>query len=181
LKILDKRIWTYRDYIKLNDDKRYEVIEGRLVEMAGASFEHQDILSEIFIRMREFVKRNNLGKVIPSPFDVILSDENVVQPDIVFISKNKLHLIKQSLFGIPDLVVEIVSESSKKKDKIIKKKLYEKFGINEYWVVEPNDKKIIVHVINNNRYVVYSSAKEEGIIKSKVLEGFELNLKEVFE
>ena len=180
MKVLDKRTWTYDDYLKLNDDKRYEIIKGRLVEMAGASFEHQDVLTIILMKMREFCDRNNLGKVIPSPFDVVLNDENVVQPDIVFISNEKLHLIKNSLFGVPDLVVEVVSDSSEKKDKIIKKKLYEKFRVKEYWIVEPNKKKIRVYVIKNNRYSLYCSSRIKEKIRSKVLEGFEIDLKEVF-
>lgn len=134
MEVLDKRTWTYDDYLKLDDDKRYEIIKGRLVETAGASFEHQDVLTIILMKMREFCDRNNLGKVIPSPFDVVLNDENVV-----FISNEKLHLIKNSLFGVPDYVIE------------------------------------------NNRYSLYCSSRIKEKIRSKVLEGFEIDLKEVFE
>jgi len=79
------------------------------------------------------------------------------------------------------LVVEVVSDSSEKKDKIIKKKLYEKFRVKEYWIVEPNKKKIRVYVIENNRYSLYCSSRIKEKIRSKVLEGFEIDLKEVFE
>ncbi|MEO0224149.1 MAG: Uma2 family endonuclease [candidate division WOR-3 bacterium] len=156
--ILDRKIRTYDDYLKLSDDKRFEVIRGRFVEMVGASFGHQNVLTILLMKLRKFCDKNNLGKVIPY---------------IVFISNEKLHLIKHSLFGVPDLVVEVVSDSSEKKDKIIKKRLYEKFGVKEYWIVEPNKKKISVYVMENNRYALYC--------KSKVLEGFEIDLKEVFE
>jgi len=178
---VEEKVWTYEDYLKLRDDKRYEVISGRLYEMPSPHFEHQDISGELFIIMRIYVKRKDLGKVISAPFDVILSEDIVVQPDIVFISKDNLKNIKEGrLFSSPDLVVEIVSPTSYYRDRYEKFRIYEESGIKEYWLVYPGEKAIEVWVLNEGKYELYSIASNEGKVKSKVLKGLEIDLKEVF-
>jgi len=153
---------TYREYLELNDDKRYEVINGRLCEMPAPLFEHQDILKRLFNILFEFAEKGyRMGKVIPSPFDVILSEHTVVQPDIVFISKENLKNIKEGRYE--------------------KLRIYEEVGIKEYWLVYPGEKAIGVWVLKEGKYELYSIASNEGKVKSKVLEGFEVDLKEVFD
>ncbi|MEO0196034.1 MAG: Uma2 family endonuclease [candidate division WOR-3 bacterium] len=177
-----EKVWTYEDYLKLEDDKRYEVINGRLVEMPAPGFEHQDILTELILKFKVFTKENTLGKVIPSPFDVILSESVVVQPDIVYISKENLKNIKEGrLFWAPDLVVEIVSPSTTRRDTVVKKGIYENFGVKEYWIVYPDEKAIEVWVLGEKGkegYELYSFAEKK--VKSKILGGLEVDLKEVF-
>ncbi len=180
--MVKEKVWTYEDYLKLEDDKRYEVIKGRLMEMPAPNFEHQRILNFINLKMYNFVLEKDLGEIVPSPFDIILSDNIVVQPDIVFISNENLKNIREGrLFGAPDLVVEIVSPGSFKRDRYEKFEIYEEFGIKEYWIVYPGEKVIEVWVLGENgEYELYSFAEKEGKIKSKVLEGLEIDLKEVF-
>ncbi len=178
-----EKLWTYEDYLKLNDDKRYEVINGRLYEMPAPHFEHQDILKRLLNILFEFSEKEyRIGKVLPSPFDVILSEEIVVQPDIVFISKGSLKNIKEgSLFGPPDLVVEIVSPTSYYRDRYEKFEIYEKAGIKEYWIVYPGEKAIEIWVLKEGKYELHSIASGEGKVRSEVLKGFEVDLKEVFD
>jgi len=179
---VEEKFWTYEDYLKLNDDKRYEVINGRLDEMPAPSFEHQERLNALNVKLYLFVKSKNLGRIIPSPFDVILREDIVVQPDIVFISKENLKNIKEGrLFGPPDLVVEIVSPTSYYRDRYEKFKIYEEAGIKEYWIVYPGEKAIEVWALKEGKYELYSIASGEGKVKSKVLESFEVDLKEVFD
>ncbi|MEO0223067.1 MAG: Uma2 family endonuclease, partial [candidate division WOR-3 bacterium] len=138
MKATKEKLWTYRDYLKLEDDKRYEVINGRLVEMPAPNFEHQRISRNLEFKLWEFVKENGLGEILYAPFDIILSEDIVVQPDIVFISKDNLKNIKEGrLFGAPDLVVEIVSPVSYKRDRYEKFRIYEELGVKEYWIVLP--------------------------------------------
>ncbi len=175
-----EKVWTYEDYLRLEDDKRYEVINGRLVEMPAPSFEHQGIVADILTRIYLFVKENARGEVYPSPVDVILSETVVVQPDIVFISNENLRNIKRGrLFGSPDLVVEIVSPGSYKRDRYEKFNLYEKHGIREYWIVLPGEKVIEVWCLKKGKYVLHSVAVEKGEVKSCVLKGFKLRVEEV--
>ncbi len=165
-----EKIWTYKDYLELEDDKRYEIINGRLIEMPSPNFEHQRISRNLEFKLWEFVKEKGLGEVLDAPFDVILSETVVVQPDMVFVSTNNLKesLKEGRLFGPPDLVVEIVSPGSFKRDR------YEK-------IVYPGEKVMEVWVLGESgKYELYSFAEKEGKIKSKVLEGLEIDLKEVF-
>ncbi|MEO0215359.1 MAG: Uma2 family endonuclease, partial [candidate division WOR-3 bacterium] len=155
--MVKERIWTYEDYLKLEDDKRYEVINGRLVEMPAPGFEHQKISGLIDFILRKFVYKERIGEVLYAPFDVILSENIVVQPDIVFISNENLKNIKEGrLFGPPDLVVEIVSPGSYKRDRFEKFKIYEEFGVKEYWIVLPGEKVIEVWCLKEGKYVLHS-------------------------
>jgi len=157
-----ERVWTYEDYLNLEDEKRYEVLNGRLVEMPAPGFEHQDISMRISV---------DIGRVLSAPFDVILSETTVVQPDIVFISNENLKNIKRGrLFGPPDLVVEVVSPATIRRDTVVKKDIYEKHGVKEYWIVYPEERAIEVWVLNDEgKYELFSVAEREGKVKSKVL------------
>ena len=175
-----EKVWTYEDYLRLEDDKRYEVINGRLYEMPAPEFEHQRIISRMILIMRGFSDKGNLGEVLPAPFDVILSDTVVVQPDIVFIPNDNLKNIKNGrLFGSPDLVVEVVSSGSYRRDRYEKFVLYGKYGIKEYWIVLPREKVIEVWCLKDGRYVLHSVAAEKGEIESCILEGLKIRVEEV--
>ena len=177
-----EKVWTYEDYLCLEDDKRYEVINGRLYEMPAPGFEHQSILGYLHYKFYGFVRSQSVGEVLPAPFDVILSETVVVQPDIVFISKDNLKNIKRGrLFGPPDLVVEIISPATIRRDTVVKRNIYEKHKVKEYWIVYPDERAVEVWVLNDKgKYELFSVAEGEGKVKSKVLEGLEIDLKEVF-
>jgi len=149
--------------------------------MPAPHFEHQRILNKLNFALYSFVRKKSFGEIITSPFDVVLSENTVVQPDIVFISTENLKNIKEGrLFGAPDLVVEIVSPTSYYRDRYEKFSIYEEAGIKEYWLVYPGEKAIEVWVLKEGEYELYSIAGGEGKVKSKVLEGFEVDLKEIF-
>ncbi|MEO0207833.1 MAG: Uma2 family endonuclease [candidate division WOR-3 bacterium] len=177
-----EKVWTYEDYLKLEDDKRYEVINGRLVEMPAPTPWHQDLVGKIFVILVNFVNGKNLGKAFVSPIDVLFSGDVVLQPDIVYVSKERLGIIgEKAIMGAPDLVVEIVSPSTARRDIFVKKGIYEEFGVKEYWIVYPEEKAVEVWVLGEKgKYELYSFAEKEGKVKSKVLEGLEVDLKEVF-
>jgi Uma2 family endonuclease len=183
--VTEKR-WNYEDYLKLEDDKRYEIVGGKLYMVPAPDFFHQYLSANIEFLMRKFIEEKALGYVVYAPTDVILDEENIVQPDILFISKeNKGVIKKKGIFGAPDLVVEIVSTSSQYMDTFEKKELYEKFKIKEYWIVSPYMKGTEILSLNEKgKYALFSeSYLEEGkakSVKSKVLDGFELNLEDVF-
>ncbi len=177
-----RKVWTYEDYLRLEDNKRYEVINGRLYEMPAPTPLHQDVMMEIALIMRVFARKEGRGKVLPSPIDVVLGDRYVLQPDIVFISKDRLGIIgEKAIMGPPDLVVEIISPATVRRDTVVKKEIYEKVGVKEYWIVYPEERAVEVWVLNDKgKYELFSVAEGEGKVKSKVLEGLEIDLKEVF-
>ena len=175
------KVLTYEDYLRLEDDKRYEVINGRLEEMPALGFEHQDVLKLLLHKIFSYAEADkDLGKVIPAPFDVILSETVVVQPDIVFISGENLKNVRRGrLFGSPDLVVEIVSPSSYYRDRYEKFALYEKHGVKEYWIVLPGEKVIEVWCLKNGKYTLHSIAAEKGEVESCILKGLKVKVEEV--
>ena len=178
-----RKVWTYEDYLRLTDDKRYEVINGRLYEMPAPTPLHQRILKRLLNILTGFAElKENRGEILPSPIDVVLGDRYVLQPDIVFISKERLGIIgEKAIMGPPDLVVEIISPATIRRDTVVKKGIYEKFGVKEYWIVYPEEKAVEVWVLNDKgEYELFSVAEGEGKVKSKVLDGLEVELREVF-
>ena len=175
-----EKVWTYEDYFRLEDDKRYELIDGRLEEMPAPSFEHQEVLNTLNVLLYLFVRDKDMGKVLPAPFDVILSETVVVQPDILFLSTEALKNVKHGrLFGPPDLVVEVVSPTSYVRDRYEKFALYERHGVKEYWLVYPGLKVIEVWCLRDSKYVLHSVAVEKGEVESCILSGFKVKVEEV--
>jgi Uma2 family endonuclease len=119
-----------------------EVIENQLFMAPSPTPDHQDATGNLFIEISLFVRKNKLGRVFFSPIDLYLDEHsNVVQPDILFIANgNPLIIDKRGLKGVPDLIIEVLSPGNKKYDSVKKKKLYEKFGVKEYWLVDPETK-----------------------------------------
>lgn len=174
--------FTYEDYLLLPDDgKRYEIIEGELYMAPAPNTKHQNISSELFRRIANFVVENNLGLVYCAPYDILFSDANIVQPDILFISKTNRFVIKdKNVQGAPDLIVEITSPSTKKRDIALKKRLYGKFKVKEYWIAFAEEEKVEVWRLLDNDYVLDASYDKKDILKSPLLQGLAIKLSEVF-
>ncbi len=130
---------TYEDYVHFPEDgRRHELLEGEHVVTPAPSTRHQIILSNLFRILGAFVHERSLGHVLTAPTDVVLSEHDVVQPDLLFVAREHRDRIGEaSLEGAPDLVVEIVSESTRRRDEVLKRHLYERHGVGEYWVVDP--------------------------------------------
>ena len=179
--IIEKKKYTYDDYLKTPDDKRYELIEGELYMTPSPITNHQRISGRIEFELRKFVAENDCGEVFDAPYDVYFDDENVVQPDILFISKDRLNIIgDKNLQGAPDLVIEILSESNAYRDLIQKKKLYARHGVQEYWIVVPGEKTIDIHILKDKTYQLYQTLGEDEILESPILKGFKMELKAIF-
>lgn len=142
-----KTRWTYGDYLALTppDSSSFEVLRGELTVAPAPVPRHQWACDELTSLLRLFVKQNDLGRVFSSPIDVILGGhteaETVVQPDILFIAKDRLGMIEETnISGAPDLMVEVLSVSSAYRDRIEKKRIYAEFGVREYWIVDADQK-----------------------------------------
>ena len=179
--IIEKKRYTYDDYLKTPDDKRYELIEGELYMTPSPVTNHQRISRRIEFLLEKFVTQNELGEIFYAPYDVYFDDENVVQPDILFISKDRLNIIgDKNLQGAPDLVIEILSESNAYRDLIQKKKLYARHGVKEYWIVVPGEKTIDIHILKDKTYQLYKTLGEDDTLGSQILKGFKMELKAIF-
>jgi len=176
------KLYTYNDYLAIADDKRYELLDGGLFMVPAPSTFHQNITENLGFILSSFVKKNRMGKVFYAPTDVILADNTAIQPDILFVSKERKIIIeKRGIFDAPDIVFEIVSPSTFVMDTITKKEIYEKFKVQEFWLVFPEELVIEVFSFENEKYRLHSHAAESGKTSSKLLKGFEVNLKNVFE
>lgn len=178
---LEKKKYTYEDYIKTPEDKRYELLEGDLLMTPSPIPNHQRISRELLIRLSLFIKEHHLGEVFYAPCDVYLDDENVVQPDILFIAKDRLNIIgEKNIQGAPDLVIEIISEDSAYRDLVQKKKLYAKFGVKEYWIVIPDEAMVEVYNLKKNRFELLATYSKDAAIESSILKGLMIEIKEIF-
>ena len=173
---------TYEDYLNTPDDERYELIDGELIMSPSPRWAHQEADMEIGSILHTFVKRYNLGVVCSAPFDVVLSDTDVVQPDLLFVSRERLHIITENnIQGAPDLAVEILSPSTSARDRGYKRDLYAKHGVKEYWQVDTDAKRITVLSLNaHGDYDVVAVYGVGQTLASPLLPGFALNLDEIF-
>jgi len=179
--VKEKKKLTYQDYMKTPDDKRYELINGELIEMPAPFIIHQRILRKLGFRLDHFINNNKLGEIFIAPCDVVFDDENVHQPDLLFISKERSQIIdEKNVKGAPDIAIEIVSKSSAYTDFVVKKGLNEKFGVKEYWIVVPEEKTIEIYLLQDNKYNLFKQFNVEETLESPSLKGFKLTLKEVF-
>ena len=173
--------FTYEDYLNTPEDKRYELLDGELIMVASPTWPHQRTELKLGARVIWFVERHNLGEVATAPMDVVLSDTDVVQPDLLFISHERAHIIAHdAIHGAPDLVVEILSPSTAQRDLTFKRRLYAKHGIKEYWQVNIDDRRVTVLLLGDNDYeftAVYGSGET---LTSPVLPGFTLAIDEIF-
>ena len=169
--------WTYEDYSKLLDDQRHEIIDGELLMAPAPDTWHQSWIGELYALLRTHVLQDKLGKLFMSPVDVVLDPENIVQPDLVFIATANLSIIqRQAIFGVPDLLIELVSPSSVRRDRYDKKALYARFGVKEYWIGDPANKALEILILKNGSYELHCCAEQNGKLNSFVLPGLEFDL-----
>ena len=177
--VLEKQAkrWTYEEYYRFDDDQRYEIIHGNLLMAPAPDTWHQDWSRELTVILAGCVKRTKLGTVFAAPVDVVLDAENTVQPDLVFVSSANLGIIQQrAIFGTPDLLVELVSPASVRRDRYDKKELYARFGVKEYWIGDPANNTLEVLTLKKDRYELHCCAEEKAKLTSLVLAGLEFDL-----
>ena len=174
--------FTYEDYRNTPADKRYELLEGELVMAPAPRIPHQRVAIELGTRLHTFVKDRGLGQVLSAPSDVLLSNTDVVQPDLLFVSRERSDLLLggDNVRGAPDLVIEILSPSTSGLDRTLKRRLYAKYGVREYWLVDPNAKTVAVLLMGEDDFAVVGTYGEGQIVTSPTLEGFTFNLDEIF-
>jgi Uma2 family endonuclease len=173
--------FTYDDYLLLPEDKRYEILDGDLHMVAAPNIRHQRISLNLSAALFQHVRSRDLGLLFNAPCDVLLSEENVVQPDIFFVRKGRLGIIgEKNLSGAPDLVIEILSEGTRSKDQGVKKKIYAKYGVPEYWIVDPVSAKVEVLQWSELGCVTCGIYGREDCLSTFLLPELKLPLSEVF-
>jgi Uma2 family endonuclease len=174
------RRWTYEEYYRLDDDRRYEIIEGNLLMAPAPDMWHQDWSRKLFRLVDRFATQNKSGEVFYAPFDVVLDPENTVQPDLIFVLAANLGIIQpRAIFGTPDLLIELISPSSVRRDRYDKKDLYARFGVKEYWIGDPANQSLEILTLKDGRYELHGSAEISGKLTSLVLAGLEFDLSQI--
>jgi len=181
-KLNTKIKFTYKDYKSLpeSETKRYELIEGELIMVPSPNEYHQRISRKIEFLLQDFVEKNKLGEVYYAPLDVHLG-EDVVQPDILFVSKARSKIItKEEILGAPDLVIEILSPATAERDRTYKKTLYARHGVQEYWIVDPGEKIVEVMTLGKTGFESSGVYGKMSTLKSTIFPDLTIKLSDVF-
>jgi Uma2 family endonuclease len=157
-------------YQMLPEGTLVELIDNQLYISPSPVFNHHNVCKAIMRKLLEYVEDAGLGQIFIAPFDVYLDEvENTVQPDLTVVLRENFHIIRETgyIHGVPDLIVEVLSKGNKDHDLIRKKDLYKRFGVKEYWIVDPDSKLALGFMLQNNAYKLI--AEDIGVINSALL------------
>jgi Uma2 family endonuclease len=149
---------TYQDWLRLPDDGgRYEIVDGEIFMTPAPSIRHQDISSRLHSRLGPFLESSGAGRLFAAPTGVRFSDDVVVQPDLlVVLAEHRSRIAEQVIDGPPDLVVEILSPGTARRDLVAKRELYARFGVPEYWIVDSEGSNIEVLTPEHGAYTRFA-------------------------
>ena len=172
--------WTVADYLQLGEDFRYQLINGELIMSPAPNPYHQKVSSNLHVILKNYAMKIK-GESYYSPIDIYLNDYNVYQPDLILLTEASLQNISnRGIEGAPELVVEILSPSNSHFDRYQKKETYQKFGVKEYWMIDPNNKSIeILNFKRDKEHPVFYQI-EKGEIKSLLFEDLIFELSTIF-
>ena len=175
---------TYDDFLLFPDDgKRHELIDGEHYVTPSPSRKHQAISWNLTILIGSYLESHPVGRAFAAPFDVVFSNFDVVEPDLLFISNARLEVLTtKNVQGAPNLVVEIGSPSTRRRDEIIKRNLYERCGVEEYWVIDPEIETITVYrrVGESYQRVLELAVERNDTLATPLLPHLTLSLQQIF-
>lgn len=175
---------TYEDLLLFPDDgRRHELVDGQHLVTAAPHARHQWVSQNLNRLLDRHVVEHGLGRVYYAPVDVVLSDADVVQPDLIFIRAARLTIVEAVVRGAPDLVVEIASPASRRADEVLKRDLYERAGVPEYWLVDPEAETVKVYRRGEGAGYARArllAARDGDRLDSPLLPGLQIELEQVF-
>ena len=173
---------TYDDYVLIPDDGlRHEIIDGEHYVNPAPNIRHQLVITRLLVRIANFVEAHDLGEVFCSPIDVVFSRNDVVQPDVLYVRKENAGELEGAFVKIaPDLVIEVLSKSTRKHDKVRKLKVYDTFNVREYWIVDPENDIVSIYRRTGASLTLVERVGFDGTITSPLFPGFELVARTVF-
>ncbi|MCY4027136.1 MAG: Uma2 family endonuclease [Acidobacteria bacterium] len=174
--------FTYEDYLTTPADVRYELLDGDLLMVPAPNLKHQRVQGNLYYHLRRFISERELGELLSAPCDVVLSDTDVVQPDLLFVSRERGHLLSggENVRGAPDLVIEILSPTTADKDRGGKRELYGRYGVTEYWLVDPMVETVSLHRQRAGGLAATHTFGRDQTLRSPLLAGLELQLDDIF-
>jgi Uma2 family endonuclease len=176
---------TYDDFLLFPDDgKRHELIDGDHYVTPSPNTAHQVIVGNLYLVIATWLEAHPVGRIFLAPFDVVISDMDIVEPDLLFISAGRVPeiLTSQHVRGTPDLVIEIASKGTRSRDETVKRRLYDRAGVSEYWVVDPAIDVVRVYRREEGAFgrPVELSRESDDVLRTPLLAALELPLQRVF-
>jgi Uma2 family endonuclease len=157
-----------------------ELWDGELIMSPAPSFLHQKIVARLYKALDAWAERHRLGETALAPIDMVLTTRRATQPDVVFISNERLGIIKERIMGAADLVAEVISPGSRRRDRIDKRDLYEQHGVREYWLIDPEAKTVEVLHLEAGTYQLVGRWHPGERARSRLLKGFEVPVSPLF-
>jgi len=164
-----------------NDGKRREIVDGELLVTPSPNLRHQRISRHVEFALLEYLKDHPIGELLYAPIDVILSDFDVLQPDLVFVLNEHRGVLKDWVRGAPDLVVEILSSTTAANDRGPKMKTYARFGVPECWLVDPDQRAVEIYRLVRGGYRLYRRFRGQETLSSPLLPDFALAVGPIFQ
>ena len=183
-KIPQPKLLTYEDYVKLTppDSGNFELLNGQIFFMASPKPSHQDVSSLLHTFLGFYIVQNKLGKLLAAPMDVLFTPHDTFQPDLLFITKERLNIIGENkIEGTPDLVVEILSPSNDTNEMSYKKHIYGSTGVKEYWLINVEKQTLTLYKQIDNELRWQKDIQKNEVLKSEVIKDFELDLNKIYE
>jgi len=174
---------TYEDYVLFPEDGlRHEILDGEHYVTPAPFVRHQFISSNLHILLGSFIRRRRAGKLLAAPTDVILSPHDIAQPDLFFISNERMGIVTEpNVQGAPDLVVEILSKRTRRRDERLKLERYDRFGVLEYWIIDPERQGAKVYRRDDRGLRLAAELSIADAFTTPLLPGLEIPLTEIFE
>ena len=178
------KLWikfSVKEYMTTPEDKRYQLLDGEMILAPSPTARHQTIAMNLVLALQGFVREHSAGRVWFAPLDVVLSNYDVAQPDILFVSNERAGIVTEAnIQGGPDLVVEILSPATAEYDRGYKQLLYSRHGVREYWIVDPDAETVEVLAEGDGGMVRRAAYRREQTLTSPLLDGLSIDLEQVF-
>lgn len=176
------KLLTYNDYLRLTpaDSPNYELQNGKIVYTHSSIFKHQETQNLLSTYLTMHVLQNKLGKVVTTPMDTKFNENNVFQPDILFVQQDRLAIINKIVDGAPDLVVEILSPANDAKEMSYKKYIYETSGVKEYWIINIEQQTLIQYLLIDNELHRQKQLTITDTLQAVAVPNFTIKLQLIF-
>lgn len=186
-KTIEPRRWTYSELLTLDDERRVELYDGDLVEMTAPKLKHQKVLQRLSFLLEAFAREHSAGTIYLAPHDLYISETKFFEPDLSFVAAPRFlqERIEREdgacLVAPPDLIVEILSESTGRNDRVLKFNAYAAFGVRYYWIIDPDARTLHAHVLENGRYAVEFALTAADTFAPSLFPGLQIPLHTLFD
>ncbi len=175
------KLLTFKDYERLTppDNGNFELHNGKIIFMASPLAQHQTVAFKLTLQIGNHIMAHKLGKLLFAPMDTILTPNDTVQPDLLFISNERLNIIDRQVKGAPDFIIEILSDSNSSKEMSYKKYLYESTGVCEYWVINIEKQIITQYENTEGEFIRRTVAHVTDTLTSFVIDGLQIQVNDI--